>query len=98
MCSFSAVQEERGPRKATKPTKDVGGTTVGTSSSPRIRPNSQDISLIEKETAGFERRIQQVCAQLRKFDCIAAEYSSVLNKRHVMLISFLKNGPPYFPY
>ena len=25
-------------------------------------------------------------------------YSSVLNKRHVMLISFLKNGHPYSPY
>ena len=74
MCSYSAVQEERGPRKATKPTKDIGGTTGGTSSSPRIRPNNQDISLIETtEKASFERRIQQVCAQLRKFNCIAAE-------------------------
>ena len=73
LCSYSAVQEERGPRKATKPTKDVGGTTGGTSS-PRIRHNNQDISLVETtEKASFERRIQQVCAQLRKFVCIAAE-------------------------
>ena len=76
---ISAVQEERGPRKATKPTKDVGGATGGTSS-PRISPNYQsDISSIKTtEKASLERRIQQVCAQLHTDNCIAAESGGYL--------------------